>query len=93
MPAKTPVADEVASTPMAEAMQPSTQDLLKLIEKLQNDGQGSRFMHGHISKKIIEEQFLADCDKVVDSELAINCADHNKPAVFFSKTLNSWRCF
>ena len=36
---------------------------------------------------------MGDCDKVVDSELAINCKDHNKPAVFFSKKLGSWRCF
>ena len=28
-----------------------------------------------------------------DSTLAINCTDHNRPAVFFSSKLNSWRCF
>lgn len=74
-------------------MQPSTVELLAIIEKMADDGTQSRFMQGHISKRIIEEQFLGDCDKVVDSELAINCLDHNKPAVFFSKKLNSWRCF
>lgn len=50
-------------------------------------------MRGHISKRIIEEQFLHDCEKVVDSELAINCLEHDKPAVFFSRKLNQWRCF
>lgn len=80
-------------TPAATQIQPSTQELLNVIEKLANDGTSNRFMQGHISKKIIEEQFLADCDKVVDSELAINCIDHGKPAVFFSKKLNQWRCF
>ena len=42
---------------------------------------------------MIEEQFLTNCEKIVDSTLAINCEEHNKPAVFFSKKTNSWRCF
>lgn len=41
----------------------------------------------------MEETFLADCDKVVDSTLAINCEDHNRPAVFFSQKSKAWKCF
>lgn len=51
-------------------------------------------MHGHISKNIMDDTFLVNAEqKVPDSSLAINCQDHNRPAVFFSQKQNSWRCF
>lgn len=51
-------------------------------------------MLGHISKAVIEDQFLMDTEnKLIDSDLAINCEDHNKPAVFFAAKLNKWLCF
>jgi len=56
-----------------EEITPSTRDLIELIEKMANDGSNSRFFKGHISKSILEEHFLADCEKVVDSTLDINC--------------------
>ena len=55
-----------------------------MIDKLANDGSHSKFLAGHISKAILDNQFLVDCDKVVESELAINCQEHNRPAVFYS---------
>lgn len=60
-------------------------DVMQVIDQLADDGQKSKHMEGHISKKIIDDTFLVDADnKVPDSSLAINCADHNRPAVFFS---------
>jgi len=51
-------------------------------------------MQGHISKNIMDDTFLVNAEqKVPDSSLAINCTDHNRPAVFFSQQKNSWRCF
>jgi hypothetical protein len=51
-------------------------------------------MQGHISKQIMDDTFLVNAEqKVPDSSLAINCTDHNRPAVFFSQQKNSWRCF
>lgn len=32
-------------------------------------------------------------EKIPDCTLAINCEEHNRPAVFFSKAKNTWRCF
>ena len=67
---------------------------MNVIESLQNNGQKSKYMEGHISKKILDDTFLVNEEnKVPDSSLAINCADHNRPAVFFSQKMNSWRCF
>jgi len=67
---------------------------MEIIENLQDDGKTSKYMHGHISKQIMDETFLVNAEnKVPDSTLAINCQDHNRPAVFFSQKMNSWRCF
>lgn len=42
----------------------------------------------------MDDTFLVNAEnKVPDSTLAINCQDHNRPAVFFSQKMNSWRCF
>ena len=77
-----------------EEYKKSRQDLLSIIDGLQNDGQKSKFMLGHISKAVIEDQFLMESEnKLIDSSLAINCKEHNRPAVFFSAKSNSWRCF
>jgi hypothetical protein len=47
-----------------------------------------------IDRSALDASYLVDAnEKVPDSTLAINCGDHNRPAVFFSKKLNSWRCF
>jgi len=32
-------------------------------------------------------------EKIPDCTLAINCEEHNRPAVFYSKQKNTWRCF
>jgi len=67
---------------------------MEIIEDLQNDGKKSKYMAGHISKNIMDDTFLVNAEqKVPDSTLAINCTDHNRPAVFFSQKMNSWRCF
>ena len=51
-------------------------------------------MLGHISRAVIEDQFLMESDnKLIDSSLAINCKEHNRPAVFFCAKIDSWRCF
>jgi hypothetical protein len=69
-------------------------DVMQIIESLQDDGKKSKYLAGHISKNIMDETFLVNAEqKVPDSSLAINCMDHNRPAVFFSQKLNSWRCF
>ena len=42
----------------------------------------------------MDDTFLVNEDmKVPDSTLAINCEEHNRPAVFFSQTQKQWRCF
>jgi len=58
-----------------------------------DSGKQSKFMEGHISQKVLDEQFLVNNEKIVDSSLAINCELHNKPAVFFSQKTNKWKCF
>ena len=69
-------------------------DVLKVIGKLEDKGKASKYMEGHIDKEVLDETFCVNEDqKVPDSTLAINCADHNRPAVFFSQKMNSWRCF
>lgn len=55
-----------------------------MIQKMGNDGTESKYLAGHVTKALIEDQFMANVDKVIDSDLAINCAAHNKPATFFS---------
>ena len=60
---------------------------------MSNDGTESKYLAGHISKAIIDEKFMNDGDKAVDSTLAINCKDHDRPAIFFSQKFNSYRCF
>jgi hypothetical protein len=59
-----------------------------MIQKMGNDGTESKYLAGHVTKALIEDQFMANVDKVIDSDLAINCAAHNKPATFFSQKLN-----
>ena len=67
---------------------------MQIINSLADDGKQSRYMAGHISKSIIDDTFLVTSDqKVPDSSLAINCDEHNKPAVFFSQKHNAWKCF
>jgi len=60
-------------------------DVMEVIERLQDDGKKNKHMEGYISKNLIEDSFaMNEENKVPDSSLAINCADHNRPAVFFS---------
>jgi hypothetical protein len=69
-------------------------DVMNIINDLADDGRTSKYMQGHISKQIMDDTFLVNAEqKVPDSSLAINCTDHNRPAVFFSQQKNSWRCF
>lgn len=67
---------------------------MEIINTLADDGSKSKYLAGHISKSIMDDTFLVNAEqKVPDSTLAINCTDHNRPAVFFSQKLGSWRCF
>lgn len=62
---------------------------MKIIDSLADDGSKSRYLQGHISKEVMDETFMVNTDqKVPDSTLALNCRDHNKPAVFFSNSMN-----
>lgn len=67
---------------------------MDVINKLACSGKQSKFMQGHVDKDLLDHTFMVTADqKVPDSTLAINCEDHNRPAVFFSQKMNSWRCF
>lgn len=69
-------------------------DVMNVINALADDGSQSKYLAGHISKKVMDDTFLVNEDmKVPDSSLAINCDAHNRPAVFFSQKQNAWRCF
>lgn len=81
-------------TPKAEGSSTTQKSVMDIIETLQDDGKKSKYLAGHISKNIMDDTFLVNAEqKVPDSTLAINCTDHNRPAVFFSQKMNSWRCF
>ena len=61
-------------------------DVMQIIESLEDDGKKSKYLQGHIDKNIMDDTFLVNAEqKVPDSSLAINCTDHNRPAVFFSQ--------
>ena len=58
---------------------------MKKIDTMGDSGLKSKFLEGHIEQEALNEQFLVDGEqKIIDSSLAINCEQHNKPAVFFS---------
>ena len=62
---------------------------MKIINDLEDNGSKSKYMEGHIDQKVMDDTFLVNADhKVPDSSLAINCIDHKRPAVFFSKSHN-----
>ena len=41
----------------------------------------------------VETAMRDKMEKIPDCTLAINCEEHNRPAVFYSKQKNTWRCF
>ena len=41
----------------------------------------------------VETAMRDKMEKSPDCTLAINCEEHNRPAVFYSKQKNTWRCF
>jgi hypothetical protein len=48
----------------------------------------------YLSKDELNNKFLVnDNQEIPDSILKINCTPHNKPAIFFSKKLNLYKCY
>jgi hypothetical protein len=69
-------------------------NVMNVINRLADDGSKSKFMDGHLDENVMHDTFLVTSEhRAPDSTLAINCQDHNKPAVFFSQKLQSWRCW
>ena len=91
----TPKGDNPLQNKMAQAVGGAIKkDVMQIINSLADDGKTSKYLQGHISKQVMDETFLVNADhKVPDSSLAINCLEHNKPAVFFSKADDKWKCF
>ena len=87
--------DAPRHNPIIEAMGlHMKKDVMNIINSLADNGEASKFMQGHIDQDVMDHTFLVNAEqKVPDSSLAINCKEHNKPAVFFSQQKNSWRCF
>jgi hypothetical protein len=56
------------------------------IFEIEDKGKGSKFLMGHISKKLLEDTFLLkEEQKYPDCDLNLNCKMHQRPAVFYSK--------
>lgn len=75
---------------------PSTakKDVVDAITEIEDKGQGSKFLMGHISTEKLKDTFLIDEEqKYPDCDLNLNCKMHGRPAVFYSKQDSDWKCY
>ena len=68
-------------------------DALDLVKKLGDKGEKSRHLKGHISKEVLDDTFLAlEQNKYPESLIGINCSEHQKPAAFYDRKAQSYKC-
>ena len=68
---------------------PSTakKDVVDTIYEIEDKGSKSKFLVGHISTDKLKDTFLIEEEqKYPDCDLNLNCKQHSRPAVFYSKT-------
>lgn len=71
----------------------TTLDALELVKKLGDKGEKSRHLFGHISKEVIDDTFLAmETNKYPESLIGINCYLHAKPAAFYDRREQNYKC-